>query len=96
MNSIFQRTNRTLELQLSNALQIMSANAISRHLVFTKGFFLEMEIRITFLHEKHFQQMTPFSKELIELYNAASATLYKLCAQIQFFQRRVFSERNFP
>ena len=57
---------------------------------FTKGFYLEIEIRRAFLHEKQFQQMTPFSKEPIELYNSASATLYKFCAQIQFFQPRNF------
>ena len=95
MNTIFQRTNRTLELGFSNALQIMSANAISRHLFFTRGIYLEMEIRITFLHEKQFQQMTPFSEELIAFYNSASATLYKLCAQTQFFQPRVFTRALF-
>ena len=68
----------------------MSGIAISRHLFFTIGFYLEMKIRITFFYEKHFQQMTPFSKELIELYNSALATLYKLCAQIQFYQPRNF------
>ena len=51
---------------------------------------MEIEIRRAFLHEKQFQQMTPFSKEPIEVYNSASATLYKLCAQIQFFQPRNF------
>ena len=90
MNTIFQRTNRTLELGFSNALQIMSTNAISKHMFFTRGFYFEMEIRTTFLYEKHFQQMTPFSTELVELYNSPSATLYKLCAQIQFFPKRVF------
>ena len=70
MKTIFQRTKRTLELGFSNALQIMSANAISKDMFFTRGFYLEMEIRTTFLYEKHFQQMTPFSKELIELYNS--------------------------
>ena len=78
MNNIFQRTNRTLELGLSNALKIMSANSISRHLFFTRGFYLEMEIRITFLYEKQFQQMTPFYKDLRELYNSASGIPYKL------------------
>ena len=73
----------------------MSANAISRHMFSTRAFFLEMEIRITFLHEKQFQQMTPFSEELIAFYNSASATLYKLCAQIQFFQPRVFTRALF-
>ena len=67
MKSIFQRTNRTLEFGLRNVLQIMSANAISRHMVFTRGFYLKTEIRITFLYEKQFQQMTLFSKELIQL-----------------------------
>ena len=67
MNIIFQRTNRTLELGFSNVLQIMSANAISRHMLFTRKSYLEMEIRLTFLYEKQFQQMTPFYKELIEL-----------------------------
>ena len=90
MNTIFERTNRTLELGFSNALQIMSANAISRHLFFTRGIYLEMEIRITLLYEKQFQKLTPFSKELIEIYNSASATFYKLCAQRQFFQPRTF------
>ena len=56
---------------------------------------MEMEIMITLLYEKQFQQMTLFSKELIELYNSASAMLYKLCAQIQFFQQCVFYERTF-
>ena len=68
----------------------MSANAISRHLFFKRGFHLEMEMRITFLYEKQFQKITLFSKELIELYNWASATLHKLSTQIQFFQKRVF------
>ena len=76
MNTIFQRPNRTLQFGFNNALQIMSANAISRHMFFTRVFSLEMEIRITFLYEKQFQQMTQFSKELVELYNSASATLY--------------------
>ena len=67
MNTILQRPNRTVKLGFSNALQIISANATSRHLFSTRRFYLEMEIRVTFLHEKHFQQMTPFSKELIEL-----------------------------
>ena len=67
MNTIFQRTNRTLELGFSNVLQIMSANAISRHMFFTRGFYIEMEIRITFLYEKQIQQMTSFFTELIEL-----------------------------
>ena len=49
-----------------------------------------MEIRITFLHEKQFQQMAPFAKELTELDNSASETLDKLSAQIKFFQPRVF------
>ena len=85
MNTIFQRTNRTLEFGFSNVLQIMSGNSISRHMFFTRGFYLELEIRITFLYEKQFQQMTPFCKDLRELYNSASAMLYKFCAQIQFF-----------
>ena len=67
MNTIFQRTNRTLELGFSNVLQIMSANVISRHMFFTRGFYIEMEIRITFLYEKQIQQMTSFFTELIEL-----------------------------
>ena len=69
MNTNFQRTNRTLEFGFTNVLQIMSLNAISRHLFFTRGFYLKMEIRITFLYENQFPQMTPFYKELIELYN---------------------------
>ena len=67
MNTMFQRTNRTLEIGLSNVLQIMSANAISRHIFFPRRFYLEMEMRITFLYEKQFQHITLFSKELIEL-----------------------------
>ena len=88
MNTIFQNTNTTLEFGLSNLLQIISGIAISRHLFFTRGFYLKREIRITFLYEKQFQQMKPFSTELIGLYNSSSAMLYKLCAQIQFFQPR--------
>ena len=67
MNTILQRPNRTVKLGFSNALQIMSANATSRHLFSTRRFYLEMEIMITFLYEKQFQQMTPFSTEVIEL-----------------------------
>ena len=54
MNTIFQKTNRTLEFGFSNVLQIMSANAISRHMFFTRKSYLEMEISITFLYEKQF------------------------------------------
>ena len=67
MNTIFQRTNRTLEFGFSNVLQIMSGNAISRQTFFTTGFYLLMEIRITFLYENQFQYMALFSKKLIEL-----------------------------
>ena len=67
MNIILQGTNRTLEFSLSNVLQIMSANSVSRDMFFTRGFYLEMEIRITFLYEKQFQKMTAFFTELIEL-----------------------------
>ena len=86
MNTIFQKTNRTIEFGISNVLQIMSGNAISRHLFFTRGFYLEMEMSITFLYKNSFQQMTPFYKELVELYNSASATIYKLSEHINFFQ----------
>ena len=95
MNTIFQRTNRTVEFRFSNVLQFMSENADSRHMFFTKGFYFEMEIRMTFFYEKQFQQMIPFSKDLIKLHNSASATLYKLCAQIKFFMPRVFYQRTF-
>ena len=78
MKAIFQRTNRTLEVGFSNVLQIMSANAISRAMFFTRQLYFEMETRITFLYEKQFQQKTLFSKELNELYNSVSAMLYKL------------------
>ena len=78
MNTNFQRTNRTLECDLSNVLPIMSTNSISGHMFFTRGFSLEMEIRITFLYEKQFQQMTLFFKQLTELYKSASAMVYKL------------------
>ena len=67
MNTIFQRTDRTVDFCFSNVLQTMSANAISRHMFFTRGFYLEMEIEITFLYEKQFQKMAPFFAELIEL-----------------------------
>ena len=67
MNTIFQKPNRNVKLGFSNALQIMSANAVSRHLFLARRFYLEMEIMMTFLYEKQFQQMTPFSTELIEL-----------------------------
>ena len=85
MNTIFQRINRSLEFGFSNLLKMMSMNAISRHMFFTIGFYLEMEMRITFLYEKQFQQMTQFYEELIELYNWTSGTLYKLYAKIQLF-----------
>ena len=75
MDTIFQNTNPTLEFGLSNLLQVISGIANSRHLFFTRGFYLKREIRITFLYEKQFQQMTPVYKELIELYNWASAVL---------------------
>ena len=90
MNTISQRINRTLEFSFSNVLKIRSGNAISRQMFFNKGLYLEMEIIINFFYEKQFQQMTPFPKQQIELYNSASATLYKLCSQIQFFHPRVF------
>ena len=64
MNTTFQRTSRTLEFGFSNVLQIMSGNAISRHMFFTRGFYLEMEIRITFSYEKQFAQITSSSKDL--------------------------------
>ena len=80
MKEIFQITNRTVEFGFSNDLKIIMGNAISTLLFFTRGFYLEMEIRIIFFCEKQFQQMTPFPKELIELFNSASAVLYKLCA----------------
>ena len=89
MNMILQRTNRTVEVGFGNVLQIMSGNAISKHMFFTRGFYLEMEIRITFLYKKQIQKMTPLFPEMIELQNSASATLYKLSAQIKFFQPRV-------
>ena len=95
MNTIFQRTNRILEFGFTNVLQIMWWNAISRHMFFTRGFCLDMEMRITFLYEKQFQQMTQFSKELIELYNLASTMLYKLSAQINFLQPRTFRKALF-
>ena len=95
MNTIFERTDRTVDFGFSNVLETLSGNAIARYMFFTRGFYLEMEIRITFLYEKQFQKMTLFSKELIELYNWASATLYKSCATIQSFQPHVFSERTF-
>ena len=75
MYTIFQRSNRTLEFGLRYVLQIMSGNAISKHLFFTRLFYLEMEIRITFFYENQFQQMTLFSKEQLELYNWNLATL---------------------
>ena len=67
MNTILQRTNRTLEFGLTNVLQIMPASSISTHMSFTRGFFLEMEVRMTFLYEKQFQKITPFFTELMEL-----------------------------
>ena len=67
MNTILQRTNRTVEFGLTNVLQIMSANSISTNMFFKRGFYLEMEVRITFLYEKQFQKITPFFTELIEL-----------------------------
>ena len=54
-----------------------------------------MEIRITFLYEKQFQEIAPFSKDLIELYNLASPIPYKLCAQKQFFSHASFMRGHF-
>ena len=67
MTTIFQRNNGTLEIGLSNVLQIMSWNAISRNLLFKGGFDLEMEIKITFFYIKQIKKMTAFFTELIEL-----------------------------
>ena len=67
MNTIFQRTSSTLEFGFSNVLQIMPASSISTHMSFARGFFLEMEVRMTFLYEKQFQKITPFFTELMEL-----------------------------
>ena len=49
-----------------------------------------MEIRINFYYEKQFQQMTPLPQQQTELYNLALAKLYKVWAQIQFFDPSVF------
>ena len=95
MNTIFQRTNRTLEFGFSNVLQIMSGNAISRHMFLIREFYLEFEIRITFLYDKQFQQMTLFSKELRELYNSASATLLNYVRKYNFFCHATFKRRLF-
>ena len=54
-----------------------------------------MEMRITFLYEKQFQEMAPFSKDLIELYNLASSIPYKLYAQKQFFRHVSFMRGHF-
>ena len=56
-----------LESSFSNVLQIISADAISTLLFFAGGLFLEIEVTITFLYEKQFQQMTQFPKELMEM-----------------------------
>ena len=49
-----------------------------------------MEIRINFFYGKQFQQMTAFPQQQKELYNSASATLYKLWPQIYFFHPRLY------
>ena len=98
MNTILQRTNRTLEFGLTNVLQIMPASSISTHMSFTRGFFLEMEVRMTFLYEKQFQKITPFFTELMELYNSASVTFYQLCWGMlfpdTFFTRGFYLEKE--
>ena len=64
---IFERTDGGLEFGFSNILQIISANAISTQLFFTRAFYLENEISITFLYEKQFLEMALFLKELMEV-----------------------------
>ena len=59
-DTILERTDWDLQFGFSNVLQIMSANAISTQLFFTRGFYLEIEISITFLYEKQFKQITLF------------------------------------
>ena len=66
-HSIFERTDWGLQFRFSNVLEIISANAISTQLFFTRGFYLEIEISITCLCEKQFKQMGQFSKELNEV-----------------------------
>ena len=95
MNTISQRTHRTLEFCFSNVLPIMSGNAIFRQMFFKIGLYLEMEIRINFYYEKQFQQMTPFPKQQIELYISASARIYKLSLQINFFSPLTFKRELF-
>ena len=94
---IFGRIDGIPEFGFSNVLQITSGNAISRHLLFKRGFFLKIKISITFLLEKQFEQTTSFSKELMQLYNLASGMVYKLSRQRQlstqlFFTRLFFLE----
>ena len=52
--TVFERPDRTLEFGVSKFLQIISANDISTQLFFTRGFYLEIEICITFLYEKQY------------------------------------------
>ena len=63
IESSLERTDGGLEFGFSNVLQIMSANAISTQLFFTRGFSFDFEISITFLYEKQYKQIDPFSKE---------------------------------
>ena len=51
---IFERTDRALEFGFSNVLQIISANGICRNQFFSRGFFFEFEISITFFYEKQY------------------------------------------
>ena len=95
MNTIFQRTNRTLEFGLSKVLQIMLPNAISRHMFFTRGFYLETEISKTFLYKKQIQKMTRVFPELIELQNSASATLYKIIFGDKIFSNTCLLREDF-
>ena len=53
-HTIFERIDGGVQFGFSNVLQIISANAISRQLFFTRGFFLEIKISITFLYDKQF------------------------------------------
>ena len=57
---------------------------------FTRAFYLEMEIRITFLYEKQFQQMTPFSKELKKFYNWLQQRIKNDVHKYNFFSHARF------
>ena len=49
---ILKTTDQALQFGFSNVSQIISANAVSRQICFTRAIYSEIEITITFLYDK--------------------------------------------